>query len=288
MLLCLKGFSQDSSEVRKVIKSYINIKTYKEKGESLTKQDSIDFIIEGEDTLVLVSNEFIQEIQTANAKQVRIRYEPKDSIFLESYKNIVFGNKKDSKATLKVWKDDIKIYFETSVPKLHRTALMDFAEGISAGIDSLNIKMVDAIEESNFLVYYLNNENDMDFEPRINKKTSGYYVYWNGKQQLTKAVIKVNTINIKTQNYQIANLKFNFIKTLGYFGDDPSIDCNSYFSKCPVIRNFTSSDMEILKYHYSYGICKGTNREDFENLHRKMKNTLKIHPDAELFIVHTP
>ncbi|WP_026839132.1 hypothetical protein [Gillisia sp. JM1] len=285
-LFCSEGFSQDSSAVRKVVRSYIDLKTYKEKGDPLTKQDTIDFMIRGEDTLVLVPNEFINDLRHRNG--VRVRYEPKDSLFLETYKKIVFGNKENSKATLKIWKEDIKIYFDTSVPKLHRTALMDFAEGLSADIDSLNIEKVNVKAESNYLVYYINDENDQDFEPRITQKTSGYYVTWNGRQQLIQASLKVNTTNIKAQNYQIANLKSNFIKTLGYFGVDPSINCNSYFSNCPMIRNFTSSDMEILKYHYSYGICKGTTREDFEDLHSKMKKTLKNRPDAELFIMHTP
>ncbi len=45
--------------------------------------------------------------------------------------------------------------------------------------------------------------------------------------------------------------------------------------------------MEILKYHYGYGICKGTNRKDFEKTHANMKEHLKTHPNSELYIVHT-
>lgn len=288
ILFSFKGFSQDTSTVRKVVATYVDLKTYKEKGEPLTKQDSLDFMIRGKDTLVLVPREFIQKLRDGDGTEVRVKYEPKDSVFLETYKSIVFGKKENSKATLKVWKDDIKIYFDSTVPKLHRDALMNFAEGLSAAVDSLNIKMVDVKEDSNYLVYYINKENDEDLEPRITNKTSGYYLNWNGKQQLTKAVVKVNTINIKAQNYQIASLKYNFFKTLGYFKDAETLECRAYLSKCPVIRSLTKDDMELLKYHYSYGICKGTNREDFEELHRKMKSTLENDPTAELFIVHTP
>jgi hypothetical protein len=34
-------------------------------------------------------------------------------------------------------------------------------------------------------------------------------------------------------------------------------------------------DLEILKYHYSYGICKGTNLETFEKNHSDAKAALK-------------
>ncbi|MCF4101244.1 hypothetical protein L1I30_06175 [Gillisia sp. M10.2A] len=287
LLFGFNMFSQDTSAVNGISKTYINIKTYKEKGETLTKQDSLNFMIEGKDTLVLVTQEFIKQLRKGNGKEVRVKYEPKDSTFLETYKNIVFGKKDNSKSTLKIWKDKIRIYFDASVPKKHTIALMDFAEGLSAAVDSLNIKQVDTREESNYLVYYINNENDEDFEPRINNENSGYYVSWNGKQQLTQASLKVNTLNIKSGTYQIAHLKFNFFRTLGYFGDNVSLTCQSYLSKCPVIRSLTPIDMEVLKYHYTYGICKGTNREDFEAIHTNMKKTLKTHPNAQLFIVHT-
>ncbi len=148
---------------------------------------------------------------------------------------MVFGKKTNSKSTLKIWKDDVQIYFDPSVPKLHSIALMDFAEGLSAAVDSLNIIRVDSKENSNFLVYYLNSENDEDFEPRITKNTSGFYVTWNGKQQLTQGIIKVNTENVKEEKFQIANLKFNFFRSLGYFGESNSRECRSYFSTCPVI-----------------------------------------------------
>jgi hypothetical protein len=34
-------------------------------------------------------------------------------------------------------------------------------------------------------------------------------------------------------------------------------------------------DLEILKYHYSYGICKGTNLETFEKNHSDAKQHLR-------------
>lgn len=287
VIICFNGYSQDSTAVNRVRNAYININTYREKGNTLTKKDSLDFLIEGEDTLVLVTEKFLQKLIQGDAKTVRVKYEPKDSLFLETYKNIVFGSKENSNATLKIWKDDIKIFFDTSVPKLHREALMNFAKEISQDIDSLNIRNVKSKKESNYLVYYINNENDIDYEPRITNKYSGYYVNWNGKQELTHASVKISAMNIKSQEYQISYLKNNFIKTLGYFGNVDSVKCNSYFSKCSGIKNLTSNDLEVIKYHYSYGICKGTNREDFEEIHRKMKKTLKMHPGAYLFIVHT-
>jgi hypothetical protein len=56
----------------------------------------------------------------------------------------------------------------------------------------------------------------------------------------------------------ITSLKINFIRSLGYFIPN-YLDCTSYFSSCPSDKKeFGKKDLEILKYHYSYGICKGT------------------------------
>lgn len=280
------GFSQDSTKTSSITKSFVKINDYRKLGHVLTSKDSSNLIVDGLDTLVQVNTEFLQKMHPEKGKSFKVRYEPRDSIFLETYKNIVFGKNENPTSTLKIWKDDIKIYFDQSVPDSHQKILMDFAEEVATEIDSLRIINVTSKDDSNYLVYYMNNNHDEDFEPRISKKSDGFFLKWNRKQQLVEASLKINTMEIKNQDYQIANLKFNFIRTLGYFGEDTTLQCESYFSTCPVIRNLTTLDMEILKYHYSYGICKGTNREDFEDLHRKMKETLGKHPNAKLFVVH--
>jgi hypothetical protein len=57
----------------------------------------------------------------------------------------------------------------------------------------------------------------------------------------------------------------NFIRSLGYFYAQPNyLDCTSYFSSCPSDKKIWKKDLEILKYHYSYGICKGTDLIVFE------------------------
>jgi hypothetical protein len=43
--------------------------------------------------------------------------------------------------------------------------------------------------------------------------------------------------------------------------------------------------LEIIKYHYSYGICKGTNLETFENQHKKAKALLK-ETGHKLYFLH--
>ncbi len=57
-LLCCNVFSQDTIPGKRLSRTYINIKTYKEKGDPLTKQDTINFMIEGNDTLVLCNKRF--------------------------------------------------------------------------------------------------------------------------------------------------------------------------------------------------------------------------------------
>lgn len=285
ILFTTQLYSQDTLSGRQS-RVYVNIQLFHEKEIALTQQDSADFMFRGQDTLVLVSQEFVDDLLKLGDNQVKVRYEPKDDEFLEKYKKVVFGKEDNTKSTLKIWKEDVKIYFDPSVPKTHTAALMDFALGLSAAVDSLTIRQVASKEDSNYLVYYLNNKDDKDFEPRINKTTSGYYLNWNRKQELIKGSLKVNTQNITKQPFQIANLKFQFFRSLGFFSEINSRECRSYLSTCPVIRSLTHEDMEILKYHYSYGICKGTGRKEFEETHARMKEILKSEHRSELYIIH--
>jgi hypothetical protein len=64
------------------------------------------------------------------------------------------------------------------------------------------------------------------------------------------------------------------------------IDCTSYFSYCHLIKkNIWKKDLEILKYHYSYGICKGTNLETFEN-HSMLKQHLRKEIQSFIFYMN--
>ena len=66
----------------------------------------------------------------------------------------------------------------------------------------------------------------------------------------------------------------NFIKSLGHFNSTSKLPCLNIFSNCNSNKKqFTREDLEILKYHYSYGICKFTDLETFEENHKIAKET---------------
>ena len=179
-------YSQDT-----LVSHYISISHYKEDGNKLTKKDTANFQFYKGDTLVAISPDYKSPM---DKNKVKVAYEPKDSIFLNLYKNVVYNTDKsqNEKLYMRYWKDSIKIYFEPGVSPNHAKALMNFANKISNDIDSLNIKRVSNANDSNYRVYYLNSENNIDFEPRITGK-SGYYVHWNAKNRIYKADLKINT-----------------------------------------------------------------------------------------------
>ncbi len=281
-LACGSIFSQDSTLVTRT-RAYISIGDYRKITDEEPDSEKIK-IING-DSLVSVPEDFY--LLNQKEGEVRVKYEAKDSAFLELYKNVVFyANRKGSDRTsMKYWKDDIKIYFEESVPKSHADNLMEFAQSISKDIDSLNIQRVDNIDESNYHVYYLNLESNTDFEPRIPNKT-GFYANWNGKQQFTKASLKINTELLNDDIYQQNHLKYWFFISLGYFYTSNEFECGSMLTSCQGLRKVTKKDLEILKYHYSYGVCKGVNLKSFEELTSNMQQRLKEDPNARLFVVH--
>ena len=281
-LTCSSLFSQDSTLVTRT-KTFIPIDAYRKFAEEEPDPEKIK-IING-DSLVNVPEDFYP-LKRKNG-EVRVKYEPKDSAFLELYKAVVFNAKKENsdKTTMKYWKDDIKIFFEESVPKSHVNDLMEFAQSISKDIDSLNIERVDNIEASNYHIYYLNLESNIDYDPRI-ARNSGYYISWNGKQQIYDASLKINTENVKNSITQRNHLKYWFFRSLGYFYSSDDMDCYSMLSSCKGYRRASKEDLEILKYHYSYGVCKGVNLKSFEELTSDMQQSLKENPNARIYVVH--
>lgn len=196
------------------------------------------------------------------------------------------GKSDTNKSRIRYWKNDVKVYFDESVPSSHAKKLMQFASEISAYIDSLNISRNFVKEKANYFVYYLNQEYKTDYDPRISNSRSGYYISWNGKQQIYDGKLKINTELIPTEKYQLEHLKFHFFKSLGYFNSSRQLDCDSYLSACNTNRIVTPIDMEILKYHYSYGVCKGTDLKSFTELTSSMNDKLKKEPNAKLYVLH--
>lgn len=251
-------------------------------GRNLIKEDYQNLKITFGDTMVKVPADF-KLPDTPNSR--RLLYEFKDPDFLKKYKEVVFWKKN---ITLKLWEDEIKIFFAPSIPKKHQSALVDFADGISAAVDSLKITEVKNIEEANFFLYYTNSKDTVYFEPQLKGNKSSYYVYWNEKQKLNKGFVQVDSDLISKPIYQIANLKYQFLRSLGMFGSSALFECNSYFSNCSNIRSLSSGDIEILEYHYSYNKANGVNKDGFEKFHSEMQKIHKEDSSPKIYINSSP
>lgn len=250
---------------------YKNYKFLKKSGNKVI--DSIGFNIIKNDTLIMISG--------YKEKGVKVLYEEKDSIFLERYKQLVFNKKYQNKEerlkpTMKIWKDEVKIYFDKSVSKYNSKKLSEFIHYLDKEIDSLKITVVKDKDKSNYFIYSISDTNEVNLDARI-RGNDGYYLLWNNKQNIYSCSLKINEKKNLNEEQILTYLKINFIRSLGYFYQElGNSDCNSYFSICKSDKKeFEKKDLEILKYHYSYGICKGSNIETFEKNHKDAKEALK-------------
>lgn len=263
-------FSQEKNKnQKKHSRVLMSLKHYKQKFKKpLTKEDSLSFVYKDNDTMVVLKN--------YKPKGVRVGYEYKDDNFLKLYTKAAFYYKHDSlknKATMKYWKDDISIFLSKSIPKKTKKEFITFAQSLVNEIDSLKIKQVKRVEDSNFIVYY---SGDFEYESRMSSnKNSDYYLYWNGKNQIYKNTIRIKTDELFNEKLRLIEMKRLFFQSLGYFTFNDELDCSNYFSGCYNENStFSNLDKALLKYHYSYGICKGTNYETFMFQHKKSKEAL--------------
>ncbi|MGR7814496.1 hypothetical protein [Lacinutrix undariae] len=262
---------------------YVYLNDYNDKYKTpLTKADSLSFFFHGNDTLV-------KKEQIADPKRVNVPYEYKDSTFLKYYTKVAFRttgiDSVDNKQTMRYWKSPIKIFFSKSISPKTKRKFMSFAKSTVNQIDSLQVSEVKHLEDSNYPIYIF---GDYEYNHNLAKvKTSNYDIRWNGKQQIYKGGIKIDTKRYLNESLVLQKLKELFIGSLGHFKLLNAFNCESYFSNCySPQKKLTSLDLELLKYHYSYGICKGVNLECFNDLHYSIKKRLEGENHIHSSITH--
>jgi hypothetical protein len=281
------GFSQ-VTENKIVHRKFTKLSEYKELyGSNFTKQDSLSFVFVNNDTLIPLPEKY------NNVLHITVPYEPKDEEFLKIYKDIVY--KKSSQFDtlnrkilyMKYWKKPIKIFFTENVSDYIKNDLKTFTNNLSSKIDSLSIAYVNNIEDANYIIYNYESEKDVKYEEKIKGNSTNYYEWWNKNKQITRCKLQINESYYDDKNYFISTIKYLFINSLGNFNYTYLLPSNSYFSAVPSrTKEFTDYDFEILKYHYSYGICKGTDLETFEEQHEKAIKTFK-ETGTPLYFGHT-
>lgn len=264
-------FSQYENDSLVVTKRYMKLQDYNKRfsNEQLTKTDSSNFMYRDNDTLVLLKN-------SNRPKGIIVPYEYKDSTFLNYYEKIAFNHPNDSinlKTSMKYWKDDIKIFFSKSVSKKTKKNLMKFAKTIDKAVDSLRISEVKSLEDSNYVIYY---KGDYEYESKLmSNDNSTDYLWWR-HNKIYRYSVKLNTEKLFSEHLIQYKMREYFIKSLGYFKLIDDFECESYFAKCySSDKKLTVLDLEILRYHYSYGICKGISLEAFREQHKNAKELYK-------------
>lgn len=283
LFVTLHSFSQDTIKVTKentfrIEKSYMDIKSFRKvQNRELTKSDSLNFMFKENDTLVLLT-------QKDENKFVQLPFEYKDENFLKVYKSVAFKKSNDGKKSYqRYWKEPLRIYISESINKKRKTNFINFTKEITKGIDSLNVKFVKNLNDANFVIYQ---KGDFEYEKNLKNLNNDYYIWWENNK-INRGFIKIDPdLNFNDNLYSEALNKL-FIKTLGHFDFTNLIDCSNYFSNCDTsIKKFSRLDYEILKYHYSYGICKGLDEEAFDNFHVRANEHKKKFPDVPYKVRH--
>ncbi|TDU39900.1 hypothetical protein BXY82_1937 [Gelidibacter sediminis] len=268
LLFTSVGLAQTPTE--SIVRRYMPIKMYKSKfNKQLTKKDSLNIRVIDNDTLILLEDQTLP-------KGVKVPYEPKDSTFLSYYRKVAFQHKNDiysNKTSMKYWKNDISIFFSKSISKKSKKEFMSFLKQIDNAVDSLRINEARRLEDSNYAIYYA---GDYEYEPRLyNSKTSNYYISWN-HNKIYRGAIRLVKNELSIEEMLQFKMREFFIKSLGYFKFIDDFDCDSYFSNCySPNKKLTLMDLELLKYHYSYGICKGTDLKTFDEQHARAQEVLQ-------------
>jgi len=238
-------------------------------------------IIRGNDTLIKISG-----FTPLSEDLISVPYDFRSRQFTDLYTTVAFKdpNVKDTvPARMRYWKDGMRIYFADEVERSDVKGLTNFAQVISSKVDSLDISVVNKLEDANYVVYY---KDHYDFEPRMNTNNFlDYYLYWKGAY-INKGFLRVSKERYFNDAERLKLLKAYFFRTLGYFEPTRELGCGSYFSTCSdVSESLSQLDLELLQYHYSYGVCKGVTQKTYlEQLERAEEYRNK--PRSKFFVSH--
>lgn len=255
------------------------------------RKDTLWSIIKGNDTIWLSNKEDFLQQSTLREGGISVPYEPKSESFLKQYMEIVYNlsASEDSLNTyrMRYWKKPLKIYIDSSVTSGSTKAFKKFAQQLSKEVDSLNITFVTSREQSNYLVYHTNRKYPDEYLDKLTNTKEGYYILWKyGK--INQGYLKVDTDHYQNPDLVNRIMLWRFFLSLGYFITQNTLPCDSYLSTCGYLANERPSqaDMEILRYHYSYGICKGTRITEFKDQHFRAKEALRKNPMNQHYFIH--
>ena len=234
-LFGIKSNHKDGSLAYKS-KSYMPLYQYKKRySTKITKEDTLNFIFKDKDTLIEISNKDFYK----NKKRVRVPYEPKDSTFLEIYKDIVYQKYslpteyQKNKNYMRLWVKPIKIYFAKSLDVDYKNAIIKTAKKLTKEVDSLHISFVDDLEKSNYIVYQIDDKHKYKYSKLIaNNDYIEYRIFWN-QNKIYDAKLEINLTKYKnlSKKTNIKNIIKNFYKTLGRFHETYKVPDTSILSK---------------------------------------------------------
>jgi hypothetical protein len=253
-------------------------------------RDTVWQVIKGQDTLFFDYFPDLNDLAIYKQKVVKVPYEPKSDAFLDRYMKLVFrkSEKPDSLNynRMRYWKEPLRIFFDSSVTEGHRKLLIEFAERLDREVDSLAVRFVDTLTESNYVVYFNDEEHKGVFDPDLVNFHEGYRVYWKGGR-IYQGFLKIDRQVYRDPDVVNKLLLHRFFLSLGYFLPSGELPCSDYLSSCfSSSKALSESDLEILKYHYSYGICKGTRVVEFLEQHRQARASLAKNPTNQFYFVH--
>ena len=222
---------------------------------------------------------------------VQVPYEPKSDEFLDRYMEVVFRRSKTldslNKTRMRLWKESLRVFMDPSVPKEDRDSFEEFAQRLDKEVDSLSIEFVEHPKSSNYRIYYTNQEFTNEYEANLIGSIQSYYIYWDG-YKINKGFLKINSERISEPMVRQKLMQWRFFQSLGHFTLQDDLPCEDYLSSCfNVEKELSAQDLEVLKYHYSYGICKGTRVLEFRAQHERARESLEENPNNKYYFVHS-
>ena len=162
---------------------------------------------------------------------------------------------------IKKWQKDVRIKVEGNPTPADLETLSQVIDELSNLIRPINIFRVDT--EPAITLYLVPRAEFKSYLPQYIEGNDGFfYVYWNGKKELSSGTILVTSENRITQLERSHLIREELTQALGLMNDSLKYPKSIFYKGWTDVQEFTALDRSIIKMLYLPEVKAGMKKED--------------------------
>ncbi len=194
-----------------------------------------------------------------------------DNKVLGYFNELVFGaefggaNKRSKK-----WVRDMKIFVEGEPSPMLDRELDKIIGEINGLIQPVQLRRVNSRRNANYIIFFGSGEDYTRIEPaaikHIDRNWGLFWVYFNGRNEIYKGSMYVDTIRTRNKDAQKHLLREELTQSLGIMNDSYQYSDSIFYQKWSYVTRYSKIDKEVIRLLYQPEIRPNMTKEEINRL----------------------